>query len=105
MFAAIDQKRLCFICTQQPRLQVAMLSGLEDTISSSNDQVDFTQLGEQIILPSSYIGGPRDMHQQYLDGMVIACYFKKIDIFLTMTANPNWPEIVQELLPGQTIAD
>src|SRR6266567_9267468 len=30
---------------------------------------------------------------------------KKIDSFLTMTANPNWPEIVQELLPGQTVAD
>jgi hypothetical protein len=105
MFAAIDQERLHFIRTQQPRLQVAMLSGLEDAISSSDDQVDLTQLGERIILPSSYIGGPRDMHQRYLDGMAIARYFKKIDIFLTMTANPNWPEIIQELLPGQTVAD
>jgi len=54
-----------------------MLSGLEDAISSSDDHVDLTQLGERIILPSSYIGGPQDMHQQYLDGMAIARYFKK----------------------------
>ncbi len=82
-----------------------MLSGLEDALSSSDDHVDLNQLDERIILPSSYIGRPCDMHQRYLNGMAIACYFKKIDIFLTMTANPNWPEIVQELLPGQTVAD
>ena len=82
-----------------------MLSRLEDALSSSDDHVDLTQLGERIILPSSYIGGPRDLHQRYLDGMAIARHFKKIDIFLTMTTNPNWPEIVQELLPGQTVAD
>ena len=45
------------------------------------------------------------MYQQYLDGMEIARYFKKIDIFLTMTANPKWVEITRELLPGQTAAD
>jgi len=33
--------------------------------------------------------------------MAIARHFKKIDIFLTITANPNWPEIKRELLPTQ----
>jgi hypothetical protein len=37
--------------------------------------------------------------------MAIARHFKKIDIFLTMTANPNWPEIKRELLYGQTATD
>ena len=32
-------------------------------------------------------------------------YFRKVDIFLTMTTNPEWPEITQELLPGQTAYD
>ena len=45
------------------------------------------------------------MHQHYLDEMAIARHFKKIDIFLTMTANPKWPEITRELLPGQTAVD
>lgn len=105
MFASIDQERLRFIRTQQPKLRVTMLNGLEDAISTSDDHVDLNQLGERIILPSSYIGGPRDMHQRYLDAMAIARHFKKIDIFLTMTANPNWPEITRELLPGQTVND
>ena len=43
------------------------------------------------------------MYQRYLDG--IARHFRKIDIFLTMTADPNWPEIRRELLPGQTVTD
>lgn len=105
MFACIDQQRLRFIRNQQPKLRTTLLSGVEDALSMNDDHVDLSQLGQRIILPSSYIGGPRDMHQRYLDGMAIARHFKKIDIFLTMTANPSWPEINRALLPGQTAAD
>lgn len=45
------------------------------------------------------------MQQWYLDSMAIAQHFKKINIFLTMTTNPNWQEIKQELLFPQTISD
>ena len=93
MFACIDQERLHFIQTQQPKLRTTLLNGIEDALSANDDQLDLNELGQRIILPSSYIGGPRDMYQRYLDGMAIARHFKKIDIFLTMTANPNWPEI------------
>ncbi|KAF8798909.1 hypothetical protein BYT27DRAFT_7055539, partial [Phlegmacium glaucopus] len=105
MFACIDQERLRFIQTQQPRLRVTMLDGIEDALSHDDDHVNLNQLGQRIILPSSYIGGPREMHQRYLDGMAIARHFKKIDIFLTMTANPNWQEVTHALLPGQTVID
>ena len=37
--------------------------------------------------------------------MAIARYFGQVDIFMTMTTNPQWPEITQELLPGQTAYD
>ena len=33
---------------------------------------------------------------------MIARFFKKIDLFITMTANPNWDKITWELLTGQT---
>jgi hypothetical protein len=105
MFACIDQERLHFIRTQQRRLRVTLLNGMEDALTMNDNHVDLNQIGERVILPSSYLGGPRDMHQRYLDGMAIARHFKKIDIFLTMTANPNWPELKRELLPHQTVAD
>jgi hypothetical protein len=105
MFACIDQERLHFIRTQQKRFRVTLLNGMEDALTMNDDQVDLNQLGQRIILPSSYLGGPRDMHQRYLDGMAIARHFKKIDIFLTMTANPNWIEVKRQLFRGQTVID
>ena len=45
------------------------------------------------------------MHGIFQDSMAIARYFKKIDLFITMTANPHWVEIQRELLPGQDPSD
>ena len=45
------------------------------------------------------------MTQCFQDAMAIAYYFCKVDIFLTMTTNPWWKEIDNELLPGQTAYD
>lgn len=39
------------------------------------------------------------------DAMAIVRAFGKPDIFLTMTCNPKWPEILAALLPGQTASD
>jgi hypothetical protein len=56
-------------------------------------------------LPSTFIGGPRDMTQRYEDGMAIVLRDGKPDIFLTMTCNPSWTEITSQLLPFQTPQD
>lgn len=37
--------------------------------------------------------------------MAIVRYYKKVDLFITVTANPNWPEITRELLQNQTPYD
>jgi len=37
--------------------------------------------------------------------MAICRHFHKPDLFLTMTANPKWPEIIYSLFPGQTATD
>ena len=42
------------------------------------------------------------MHQNYQDDMTILTKYGKPDIFLTMTANPKWPE---SLLPNQRAND
>ncbi|XP_031127552.1 uncharacterized protein LOC116029646 [Ipomoea triloba] len=51
------------------------------------------EVGRRVILPSSFIGGPRDMRGRYMDAMSLVQNFGKPDMFLTMTCNPNWPEI------------
>jgi hypothetical protein len=37
--------------------------------------------------------------------MAIARYYRTVDIFMTVTTNPDWPEIVRELLPSQYPSD
>ena len=39
------------------------------------------------------------------DAMAVVRVMGKPSLFITMTANPDWPEIVAELLPGQTARD
>ena len=62
-------------------------------------------VGKRIVMPSSFIGGPRDMRHRYMDAMALVWRFGKSDIFLTMTCNPNWDEIKHELYLGQTPQD
>ncbi|XP_071582532.1 uncharacterized protein, partial [Temnothorax nylanderi] len=50
-------------------------------------------------------GSPRNMLQHYQDAMAIVRKYGKPDIFITMTCNPNWREIRENLLPGQQPAD
>ena len=65
--------------------------------------------GQHIVLPSSHAGSPRAMYQLYQDSMAICRALQKPDIFLTMTANPQWPEIVEALKctdgPDQKVED
>ncbi|GKF78218.1 uncharacterized protein Tco_0230688, partial [Tanacetum coccineum] len=63
------------------------------------------RLGQIVVLLASFIGGPHDMRRRFLDAMTLVQDEGKPDIFLTMTCNPNWPEIQTELLPGQAAPD
>jgi hypothetical protein len=40
-----------------------------------------------------------------MDAMALVRKYGKPDIFLTMTCNPKWDEIKNELYPGQTAQD
>ena len=50
-----------------------------------------------MILPSSFTGGARYMHQNYLDAMSLCKWFGYPDFFITFTCNPKWPEITRFL--------
>ena len=45
------------------------------------------------------------MRQLYQDAMAIVRKKGKPDLFITMTANPKWPEIIADLLEDQKPAD
>ena len=89
-----------------------MYQGLQDAAEGDRDEnLNLRNHGTYVVLPSSHIGGEWHMMQLFQDSMAICCAFQKPDIFLTMTANPNWNEITsnfQENGPNglkQTAAD
>ncbi|KAI3636479.1 hypothetical protein MIR68_005831 [Amoeboaphelidium protococcarum] len=61
--------------------------------------------GQAIILPASHTGSPRYMSEKYADCVAIGTVFGKPTFFQTVTANPNWPDIQNALLRGQTAND
>jgi hypothetical protein len=105
MWAAADQNNLRYLRTNQHLFWAHIQNGLTDAINGAGGDVDLSKLGQHVVLPSSYVGGPRNMHQHFQDSMVLACYFKKVDLFLTMTCNAKWEEITRELRPGETADD
>ena len=55
------------------------------------------------ILASSFQCGPQWYNRKFQDAMAIVRHYHKPDLFLTMTCNPNWPEIQDHLRPGETV--
>lgn len=45
------------------------------------------------------------MMQNCQDALAINCYYHDADLFVTITAYPNWPEVKDKLLPGQSASD
>jgi hypothetical protein len=62
-------------------------------------------IGKRIVLPSSFSGGPRQMMQLFQDAIAVVRYYGKPDLFITVTFNPNCPELLAELRPGETPND
>ena len=57
------------------------------------------------LLPASFVHSKLWASNQVADALALCRKFGKPSLFLTMTTNPNWPEIVSELRPGQTASD
>lgn len=54
---------------------------------------------------SSFLGSNRWASEQIADSLAIAASCGNPTFFVTMTCNPDWPEITSRLLPGQSFAD
>ncbi|CAG7821279.1 unnamed protein product, partial [Allacma fusca] len=103
-YAKAEASRLNWIRTHQKDLRVEMYTGLLDHIENRANS-EGIKAGKAVILPSSFMGSPRNMQQLYQDAIAIVRKYGKPDLFLTMTTNPNWDEIKENLLPGQSTSD
>ena len=98
-WASTEQSNLNWVRTHQKQLRADVYQGLRDLARGDRaENMDLANHGQRIILPSTHIGSERHMLQLFQDSMAICREFRKPDLFITMTANPNWPEITAALL-------
>ncbi len=98
-----ESQRLRYLRWNQQLLRASVYQGVTDAIAQGD--VEGARQGRLIVLPSSHVGSPRQMVQLYQDAMAIVRNLGKPDLFITMTCNPEWPEIQDELLAGQSAND
>ena len=80
---------------QQAKYRGARVAAVEDQLTSG---VPASDIGQPVIrLPSNFVGSARYYQQLYLDAMALPKKFGKPDLFITMTCNPHWTEIIGAL--------
>ena len=107
MYCKIEGARLKFYRDNQDKLRVDLYSGLQDALSmqTTGTETETERLGQMIVLPASHTGSPRYMYRHYLDALAICREFRKFDLFITITCNPKWDVIKQNIFPGQQPSD
>lgn len=102
MYAQIEGERLLYIRLNQKKLRSEEYIHLRDAI---NNDGNLNDIGRMTILPATYTGSPRHMHEYAQDAMSYVRQYGRPDLFVTFTCNPTWVEITQHLLPGQSSRD
>ncbi len=83
MFSSVEDSRLNYIRLHVQQ-RIAARSELDETIIAE---------GGRIYLPSSFMGSPRMQRKLIADGLAVVRRLGKPTYFITITCNPNWPEI------------
>ena len=93
-YVKVEGDRLYYLRSHQPQLRTNDYAGLLDYVQNAADRANVT-VGRSVILPSTYVGGPRAVQQNYQDAMAIVAKYGKPDLFITFTCNPKWDEVIK----------
>ncbi|XP_077242072.1 uncharacterized protein LOC143882480 [Tasmannia lanceolata] len=103
-YAAIEEQRLYWVRTNQKQLRANVYEGLQDAVRSGDHNA--ASIGQRLVLPSSFTGGPRYMAQAFQDAMAICQWYGPPDLFITFTCNAKWEiNSALQLIPGQRVED
>ncbi|UYV64029.1 hypothetical protein LAZ67_2006361 [Cordylochernes scorpioides] len=98
IYAKVESERLHYISAHQAQLRATEYINLLDAIRTDRSRA---LIGRQVILPSSFVGSPRHMHEYAQDCMAYLRKYGRPDLFITFTCNPEWPEIKLMQFPTQ----
>ncbi|XP_014679563.1 PREDICTED: uncharacterized protein LOC106819444, partial [Priapulus caudatus] len=96
--AKIETQRLTWFRLNQKTVKAEKYRCVMDAVENGEEMLP----GKRTILPPTMYASPRWYARQFQDAMSIVREYGKPTYFITFTCNPNWPEITQSLLPGQT---
>jgi hypothetical protein len=99
MYSRVEEERLNYL--RRGRLDQVRGAGQHGTEGSSES----LRGNIEGMLPASFLGSRAWSSQQVSDALALCRQYGKPSFFITMTTNPNWPEIRTQLKKGQTAAD
>jgi hypothetical protein len=105
MYSRLEEERLEYI--RNGKLRQARQIFANDVGEAGLDDDDDDEQEQLFIgkLPSCFLGSRAWISERVADALAVCRALGKPSLFITMTTNPNWPEIKEKLLPGQTAAD
>ena len=104
-YVKVERDRVEYCKTHQADLRVASYKGVMDYLEKKANNNANARVGKILILPSTFVGSSRYMLQSYHDAMSQVRKKGKPDLFITMTCNPRWKEIQNNLLTRQQASD
>ena len=93
-----ERQKLEYLRHNQEKLRAHKYSVVADQVEAGDViGADGARTGTSVVLPSSFLGGPRDMQQRYQDALAVCSQVAAPAMFITMTANPNWKEVKEAI--------
>ena len=98
-YCVAEGNRLAYLQHNQENLRVEkyhrVCAALDERRQGEGDAdaPSASTIGRRVVLPASYAGSPGALQQSYYDAMAMVREFGKPDFFITITANPAWPEV------------
>ncbi|GBM88456.1 hypothetical protein AVEN_17498-1 [Araneus ventricosus] len=99
MYVKIEAERLLFTRLNQKKLRVDKYIHLKDAITNDGDPANH---GKLVILPSTFTGCPRNMHEYFQDAITYVRHGGKPSLFITYTFYRNCKQMAQNLTNGQS---
>ncbi|SGY38962.1 BQ5605_C003g02111 [Microbotryum silenes-dioicae] len=96
-YSQVETDRLNYIRFHQENLRLTTAQGITDAVANG---LTPDQIGRSVILRSTFKNSPREVTQRYQDAMACVVKYGKPSLFITVTCNPEWPEIKAALGPN-----
>jgi hypothetical protein len=109
-YSRVLDQRMSIVRRMKTRIMMGQNMQLSETLTEHEEQdrraAGYVDVPKDVsYLPSSVHGSPRHMTALARNALILVSEFGCPHVFITLTCNPKWPEILSQLLPGQTAFD